>query len=99
MASNGIAFTFEKSGHVEGTSAGLPFGTPNRNDDTTKSGNNPMINRNFDAITSGARFVTKLSGQDVLVGGIRELIDNALHDAAQELAKDGAAAVVALVAA
>jgi hypothetical protein len=43
MSASGIAFTFQHSGNVEGTSAGLPFGTPNRNDDFVSSGNNESI--------------------------------------------------------
>lgn len=97
MSPSGIAFTFGKSGHVEGTSAGLPFGTPNRNDDFISSGNNPIITREFDSILSGARFVTNLTGQDILVGGIRQLIDDAVNEAGKQLAKAAATAVVALV--
>ena len=38
IAASGIAFTFQHAGHVEGTSAGLPLGTPDRNDDFTAGG-------------------------------------------------------------
>jgi hypothetical protein len=99
MSSSGIAFTFEKSGHVEGTSAGLPFGTPNRNDNFVQTGNNPMISREFDSIVSGSRFVAKLNGRDLLVGGVRQIIDDTITDAAKQLAKAGASAVIALIAA
>jgi hypothetical protein len=99
MASNGIAFTFAKSGRVEGTSAGLPFGTPIRDDNSVISGNNPMITRNFDPITSAARFVTKLNGQDLLLGGINQMVQDALTEAAKQLAQAAASAVIALVAA
>jgi hypothetical protein len=95
MASNGIAFTFKKAGHVEGTVAGLPFGTPNRNDDDNKTGHNAMITRNFDAIVSGARFVTRLDGQ----GQLEHAVKDALGNAAQQLAKTAATEVIALVAA
>jgi RNA polymerase subunit RPABC4/transcription elongation factor Spt4 len=45
MSASGIAFTFQHAGHVEGTSAGLPLGTPNRNDDFTTTGTNSVISR------------------------------------------------------
>ena len=85
LASNGMAFTFGKQGRVEGTEAGLPFGTPNRNDDFVTSGNNPSLASEFDAIASGAVFVTKLTGQDLLVGGINGFIQDTVVDAAKQL--------------
>src|SRR5260370_3488642 len=42
MTPSGLAFTFQHQGGVEGTSAGLPFGTPRRDDDFTSSGSNPV---------------------------------------------------------
>jgi hypothetical protein len=94
MASNGIAFTCERTGHLEGTTAGLH---PKRNDDPVTSGNNGIIARNFDAIASGARFVATLSGNDVLVSNIRQMIEDAISDAAKQLLKNAATSVVALI--
>jgi hypothetical protein len=98
VSANGIAFTFGKQGRVEGTEAGLPFGTPNRNDDFTSSGNNPTITTEFDAISAGSAFVAKLSGQDLLVGGINDFIQGTVVDAAKQLGKAAVSAVISLVA-
>ena len=40
---SGLAFTVQQGGSAEGTVAGLPFGTPNRDSDWITSGNNPII--------------------------------------------------------
>jgi hypothetical protein len=98
VASSGIAFTFQHQGHVEGTSAGLPFGTPNRNSDFTMSGNNPMIAREFNNLRAGARVVAHLDGTDKLIGGITEAIGNLLSQAAQAIGKAAVSAAIALVA-
>lgn len=50
MTPSGIAFTFQHSGSVQGTVAGLPFGTPNRDDDFVTGGNNPSITNEFDGM-------------------------------------------------
>jgi hypothetical protein len=60
MTSRGIAFTFAHSGNVEGTVAGLPFGTPDRDDDFVIGGNNPMITGEFDDIPN-AKFSATIS--------------------------------------
>src|SRR5262249_39709067 len=93
------AFTFAREGRVEGTVAGLPFGTPERNDDRDTTGNSPMVASEFASLANGAKFVVKLSGTDVLAHGITQLVQETLEDAAKELAKNAAGAVVALVAA
>ncbi len=46
-----IAYSMQHSGHTEGTSAGLPFGTPKRNDDWVVSGNNPQIRDNWEQVS------------------------------------------------
>jgi len=97
LAASGIAFTFQHGGHVEGTVAGLPFGTPDRNDDSTTSGANPMITREFDGILSGARLLASLDGKDKLVGGVVGMLGDLLAEAAQSLGKAAVAGAVALV--
>jgi hypothetical protein len=99
MSPTGIAFTFSRAARVEGTEAGLPFGTPQRNDEFVNTENNAAITREFEAIASGGKFVAKLTGQDLLLGGIKDLIDQTIEAAAKELAKEAASAVIALVAA
>jgi hypothetical protein len=97
-SSSGIAFTFQHKGHVEGTSAGLPFGTPNRTDDFTTSGNNAMITREWDRLLAGAGLHASLNGEDKLVGGLEGALGDLLSQAAQALGKAAVSAVVALVA-
>jgi hypothetical protein len=79
MTPQGIAFTFQHQGHVEGTVAGLPFGTPDRNDDFTQSGNNPQIVSEFDHL-SGARLDARLDGKDTLVGGLENLVEDLVDE-------------------
>jgi hypothetical protein len=91
----GIPFTFAHQGHVEGTSAGLPFGTPHRDNDQTTSGTDPRLAGEYDNVAD-ADLVCSLTGTDKLVGGI----DAWLQDLAQQaLAQLGKAAVTAVVAA
>ncbi len=97
ITASGIAFTFQHAGHVEGTSAGLPFGTPNRNDDSTTTGENPMISREFDGIFAGAKLLVSLDGKDKLVGGIQGMLGDLLSQAAEAVGKAAVAAAVALV--
>lgn len=91
----GDAFTFTHSGHVEGTGAGLPFGTPQRNSDLSTTGQNPEITAKWDDIVQSGRLLAKLTGQDVLTRALNDL----LADAAKAAATAGAAAVIALIAA
>jgi hypothetical protein len=97
LTASGIAFTFQHAGHVEGTSAGLPFGTPDRNDDSTTTGENPMISREFDGIFEGAKLVASVDGRDKLVGGIAGMLGDLLSQAAAALGKAAVSAAVALV--
>ena len=97
MAKSGLAFTFEHQGGVEGTSAGLPFGTPRRDDNVTLAGTNPALKDSFDQL-GGATLVAKLAGTDTLVKGIEGLIGDALSSAAKELGAAAGKAVIALVA-
>jgi hypothetical protein len=94
----GFAFTYQHTGHVEGTSAGLPFGTPNRNDDVTASGQDAAITREWDGIQSGARLFASLDGKDKLLGGLQGMLNDLLSEAAQAIGKAGATAVESLAA-
>jgi hypothetical protein len=95
VTATGNAFTFEHIGHVEGTSAGLPFGTPRRDDDFTVTGRNPAITGAWDSIVSSGRLLPHLSGKDKLAAGLNDL----LAQAATALEGVAINAVVALVAA
>jgi len=92
----GIAFTFQRAGHVEGTSAGLPFGAPNRNDDFTTIRENPMITREFDGIFVGAKLLASLDGKDKLVGGVAGMLGDLLSQAAEAIGKAAVTAAVAV---
>jgi uncharacterized protein with LGFP repeats len=89
----GEAFTFEHSGSVEGALAGLPFGTPNRNSDFSKSGNNPLVTQKWDDIVATGRFMASLTGRDRQAAALTGL----LQQAAQQFVKIGITAVVALI--
>jgi uncharacterized protein with LGFP repeats len=95
VTARGDAFTFEHVGHVEGTSAGLPFRTPQRNDDFLVTGQNAAITSKWEDIVASGRLMVRLTGSDKLVGAINEL----LAEAAAEAAKAGIKAVVALITA
>ena len=96
MTRGGIAFTFAHSGSVEGTIAGLPFGTPRRDDHATIAGGNPTLKDEFGSL-EGATFIAVLDGTDTLVAGIKGLIDDAIKAAAKEIGAAAAKAVIALV--
>jgi hypothetical protein len=92
MTPAGIAVTFQQQGGLEGTSAGLPFGTPRRDEDTVATGHNQVITDEFDAFLNGV-FTGKLGGSDVLV----DAVGDALKDAAASAGVAAATAVIALV--
>jgi hypothetical protein len=96
VSPQGVAYTFGHQGGVEGTSAGLPFGTPRRDDNFTAPGTNADITTNFEKLR-GAVLIGRLSGTDALVNGITQLIEQALTDAAKQLGTAAATAVLKLV--
>ncbi len=91
----GDGFLFERTGHVEGTSAGLPFGTPQRNDDPVTNGQNPAIVPAWDNIVASGRLLGVLSGKDKLQAGITDL----LEEGAKQAAAAGIKALVTAIAA
>jgi hypothetical protein len=93
---SGIAYVMQHSGHTEGTSAGLPFGRPNRDDDWIESRFNEQIRNNW-AEASRARLTARVVAKDKLIGGLRDMIEDVLKDALKELGKAAAAAVIALI--
>jgi hypothetical protein len=96
MTPSGIAFTFQHSGHVEGTGAGLPFGTPNRNDDFTTGGTNPQITTQWGGIVA-AKLLPRLDGTDTLVRGLGGALDDVIKAALAEVGKEAAAGVIGLI--
>ncbi len=96
LTASGIAFTFQHLGGVEGTSAGLPFGTPRRDDNYTGGGTNQEILNEWPSIP-GSSMAASINGSDALVGGIEGELGTLLNTLLQELGKAAAAAVVALL--
>jgi hypothetical protein len=92
----GVAFTFGIQGGVEGTTAGLPFGTPRRDDDQTKAGTNADITKNFDAIR-GATLVGALVGTDTLTVAFDKFVNDFADAAVKQLGTGAAAAVTKLL--
>ena len=97
MTPTGKALTFQRSGHVEGTVAGLPFGTPQRNDDFEESSTNSLLLAEWGAFTV-AKMRADISGTNELVGGLSGILSELVTQLATELVKDAAAEVVAVVA-
>ena len=93
MTATGQAFTLQHAGGVEGTIAGLPFGTPRRDDNFSQSGNNPFISGAWNEIVASGRLTAGLTGADQEVGALTDLI----KQAAQAAAVAGATAVIALL--
>jgi len=90
----GIAVTFQQSGGLEGTSAGLPFGTPRRNDDKIVTGHNQILSDEFDAFLNGT-FVARIGGSDVLADAAEKALEDALAQAGAAAASAATALVVA----
>ena len=93
---SGIAFTFQCAGHVEGTSAALPFGTPRRDDPRDFPGNNGMIIQEFDDLP-GAVLVARIEGKDSLEAGLQGEINDLLKAVAAKFNEQAATLIVALV--
>jgi LGFP repeat len=89
----GDAFEFKHSGHVEGTSAGLPFGTPQRDDHFVITGQNPVLTAKFDDIVKSGRLVATLTGTDKLQGALQDLLVEAAKEAVQAGIQVGVAAI------
>jgi hypothetical protein len=96
LTKSGMAFTFQHLGGVEGTSAGLPFGTPRRDDAYTGPGVNAEIANEWPSI-DGSAMTASINGQDALVNGIEGEFTKLLDSLLQELGKAAAAAVIALL--
>lgn len=96
MSPSGFGVAFTHQGHVEGTSAGIPLGTPQRNDDATESGFNQAIKDEFDSMIN-ARFIGRLTGTDVLLAGFNDFVQQTAEDAAKAVGKAAVEALVSIV--
>jgi hypothetical protein len=88
LTREGIAFTFEHSGSVEGTEAGLPFGAPNRDDDFTQGGHDDRVSVEWGGMNGGT-LIGRLDG--------RSTIHDILNELGGQLLKAGEDAVISLV--
>jgi hypothetical protein len=96
MSTTGYAFTFQHSGSVEGTIAGLPFGTPRRSDNWVgNTTNNPSITNNWDSIISGS-YSARIGGTDTIVKGIVGVLGTMVSSAAASLGQAAAKGIIAL---
>ena len=98
LTPDGIVFTFQHSGHTEGTVAGLPFGTPNRDDDFSQGGSNPQITAEWSGLLN-ATFKASIAGTDTLAQGVVGELGDLVKELLEEAAKAAATALIALVTA
>jgi hypothetical protein len=96
IAPNGTGIAFQRSGHTEGTVAGLPFGTPSRNDDFAKPDFNQRISDHWDQFTQASLF-WRLDATDTLVEGAGKVLNDLAGQALKALGSAASAALVALV--
>ena len=83
MTPSGIAFTYQHSGHTESTSAGLPFGTPKRDDNFVTSGNNISIVNELSELP-GARLAASIDGVDTLTHGLEGILNDIVKKVADQ---------------
>lgn len=92
---SGIAYTASYSGRTEGTLT-TPFGTPRRDDDWIRSTVNFQIKENWIEIARATTIFT-IASQDKLLGGIEDVVQDALKDLAKEGIKLGVKSLIALI--
>ena len=88
LAANGIAFTFSRTGHTEGTAARLPLGTPDRDDSFTTGGANSQITTEWAQLVNG-RLSAALAGRDTLVNGIERMLGTLPNAALRQAGRTG----------
>jgi hypothetical protein len=97
VSPSGVSVGFQHSGHTEGTVAGLPFGTPNRDDNfVSPSGlNNQQVASNWNALSTGS-LAWRLDAQDTLAEGAANLLGDLAQKALVALGTEAVASLVAL---
>jgi hypothetical protein len=95
---SGASIGFQHSGHTEGTVAGLPFGTPNREDDfvTPQGLNNQQVVANWDQLTQASLF-WRLDATDTLTQGAAQFLGDLAQQALKALGSAAVAGLVALI--
>ena len=97
IAPNGTGIAFQRSGHTEGVVAGLPFGTPDRDDNFTKPDFNQRISDHWDEFTQASLYKPDLVGTDTLVEGAGKILNDLADQALKALGSAASQALVALV--
>lgn len=92
MMPSGIAYAWEHSGSVEGTIAGLPFGTPRRDDDWLITDSRKEIGENWDQLSQAA-FICRIDGRNRLLADLKDSVGEIL----KSLGKAAPGAVVAML--
>jgi hypothetical protein len=96
ISPSGTGIAFQRSGHTEGTSAGLPFGTPNRDDDFAKPDFNQRISDHWDQFTQASLF-WRLDATDTLAEGAGTSLEDLATQALKALGSAATAALIALI--
>jgi uncharacterized protein with LGFP repeats len=96
VAPSGTGIAFQHAGHTEGTVAGLPFGTPNRDDNFKKPDFNQRISDHWDQFTQGSLF-WRLDATDTLAEGAAKILGDLANQGLKALGSAASAALVALI--
>jgi hypothetical protein len=88
LTPEGIAFTFQHSGNVEGTiQSVVSFRSPHRDDSFTNGGNNVEITNEWSNMP-GSFMVASIDGTDATLQGLANALGQVLQNAADELGRD-----------
>jgi hypothetical protein len=95
LASNGMAFALQHSGHVEGTESTKLTRGPHRNDEKDIEGTNRLIKDHWSSIKSGKLAVSKEYAATGLVGFVEDVAKHVI-DLTSKAAHGAAGAVIGL---
>ena len=95
MTPSGIGYTLMKSGHTDGTSAGI-FGTAHKDCDWTDSNNNPSIKANWGDMANAQLFY-KINTVDKSIGELQEILNSIIADALKQAGQAAAKAIISLL--
>jgi hypothetical protein len=98
VSPSGASIGFQHAGHTEGTVAGLPFGTPNRDDNFVTPGglNNQQVAAKWDQLREASLW-WRLDATDTLAEGAAQLLGDLAKQALEALGVAASTALVALI--